>query len=62
MFAFVDIWRHVWPVEAICRMKWLTRRQAETLIFQYNNGFYNSRRRQSYLCGISPPAFEANLA
>ncbi|EQA97216.1 hypothetical protein L286_23085 [Sphingobium sp. HDIP04] len=31
-------------------------------IFQYINGFYNSRRRHSYLGGISPLAFEAKVA
>ena len=46
------IWRHKWP----------TRRQAETAIFQYINGFYNTRRRHSYLGGISPLAFEAKVA
>jgi putative transposase len=61
-FAFVESWRHVWPVEAIWRQKWHTRRQAETAIFQYINGFYNARRRHSYLGGISPLAFEAKVA
>lgn len=46
------IWRHSWP----------TRRQAEAAIFQYINGFYNTRRRHSYLGGISPIAFEARVA
>jgi transposase InsO family protein len=46
------IWRHSWP----------TRRQAETAIFQYINGFYNPRRRHSYLGGISPLAFERKVA
>ncbi|MCP1217326.1 EamA/RhaT family transporter, partial [Acetobacter orientalis] len=31
-------------------------------IFQYINGFYNSRRRHSYLGSISPLAFEAKAA
>jgi putative transposase len=46
------LWRQIWP----------TRRQAETAIFQYINGFYNPRRRHSYLGGISPLAFEAKVA
>jgi putative transposase len=29
---------------------------------QYINGFYNTRRRHSYLGGISPLAFEAKVA
>jgi putative transposase len=41
---------------------WPTRRPAEAAIFQYINGFYNTRRRHSYLSGISPLAFEAKVA
>lgn len=48
--------------EVLWRQSWPTRRQAETAIFQYINGFYNSRRRHSYLGGISPLAFEAKVA
>lgn len=48
--------------EVIWRKKRATRRQAETAIFQYINGFYNTRRRHSYLGGISPLAFEAKVA
>ena len=48
--------------ELIWRQEWPTRRQAETAIFQYINGFYNTRRRHSYLGGISPLAFEAKVA
>jgi transposase InsO family protein len=31
-------------------------------IFQYINGFYNTRRRHSYLGSLSPLAFEAKAA
>lgn len=48
--------------EVLWRKSWPTRRQAETAIFQYINGFYNPRRRHSYLGGISPLAFEAKAA
>lgn len=48
--------------EVLWRQTWPTRRQAETAIFQYINGFYNPRRRHSYLKGISPLAFEAKVA
>ncbi|WP_303761951.1 IS3 family transposase [Sphingobium yanoikuyae] len=48
--------------ELIWRQSWPTRRQAEAAIFQYINGFYNTRRRHSYLGGISPLAFEAKVA
>ena len=48
--------------ELIWRQNWPTRRQAEAAIFQYINGFYNTRRRHSYLGGIGPLAFEAKVA
>lgn len=48
--------------EWLWRQNWLTRRQATAAIFQYINGFYNPRRRHSYLGGISPLAFEARVA
>ncbi len=48
--------------ELIWRQSWPTRRHAEAAIFQYINGFYNTRRRHSYLGGISPLAFEAKVA
>jgi len=48
--------------EVLWPQTWPTRRQAETAIFQYINGFYNPRRRHSYLGGISPLAFEAKVA
>ena len=47
--------------EMIWRRNWPTRRRAEAAIFQYINGFYNSRRH-SYPGGISPLAFEAKVA
>ncbi|MBL4929443.1 IS3 family transposase [Fuscibacter oryzae] len=48
--------------ELIWRRTWETRRQAETAIFQYINGFYNPRRRRSALGGKSPLAFERQVA
>jgi putative transposase len=48
--------------ELIWRRSWETRRQAETAIFQYINGFYNPRRRHSALGGKSPLAFERQVA
>jgi transposase InsO family protein len=44
-----------------CRA-WQTRRQAETAIFPYINGFYNPRRRHSASGGRSPLAFERQVA
>lgn len=48
--------------QLIWRQKWHARHQAEAVIFQYTNGFYNTRRRHSYLGGMSPLAFEAKVA
>ena len=48
--------------ELIWQQKWPNRRQAGAAIFQDINGFYNSRRRHSYLGGSSPLAFEAKVA
>ena len=48
--------------EMLWRQSWPTRRQAIAAIFQYINGFYNPRRRHSYLGSISPLAFEAKAA
>jgi Integrase core domain len=48
--------------ELIWWQKWHSRRQAETAMLQYINGFYNTRRRHSYLSGISPLAFAAKVA
>ena len=48
--------------EMLWRQTWPTRQQATAAIFQYVNGFYNPRRRHSYLDNISPLAFEAKAA
>ncbi len=48
--------------ELIWRRTWETRRQAETAIFQYINGFYSPRRRHSALGWESPVAFERKVA
>ena len=52
--ASVETFFKTIKAELIWRQNWLTCRQAETAIFQYINGFYNARRRYSYLGGISP--------
>lgn len=44
--------------ELIWRSTWQTRRDVEVAVFEYINGFYNSRRRHSALDGKSPVAFE----
>lgn len=48
--------------ELIWRRSWETRRQAEMVIFEYINGFYNPRRRHSTLGWKSPVAFERKAA
>jgi putative transposase len=60
--ASVETFFKTLKVELIWRQTWPTRRPAEAAIFQYINGFYNTRRRHSYLSGISPLAFEAKVA
>lgn len=44
--------------ELIWRCTWQTRQQAADALFQYINGFYNSRRRHSAIGGTSPIKFE----
>ena len=48
--------------ELIWRTSFSTRRQAETAIGQYIDGFYNPRRRHSSLDYKSPLRFEAEMA
>jgi putative transposase len=45
--ASVETFFKTIKAELIWRQSWPTRRQAETAIFQYINGFYNARRRHS---------------
>ncbi|WP_139824657.1 IS3 family transposase [Paracoccus sp. J56] len=60
--AAVETFFKTIKAELIWRRTWETRRQAETAIFQYINGFYNPRRRHSALGGKSPLAFERQVA
>jgi putative transposase len=60
--ASVETFCKTIKAELIWRQNWSTRRQVEAAIFGYINGFYNARRRHSYLGGISPLAFEAKVA
>ena len=60
--AAVETFFKTIKAELIWRRPWETRRQAETAIFQYINGFYNPRRRHSALGGKSPLAFERQVA
>ena len=60
--AAVETFFKTIKAELIWRRTWEARRQAETAIFQYINGFYNPRRRHSALGGKSPLAFERQVA
>ena len=60
--AAVETFFKTIKAELIWRRTWETRRQAETAIFQYINGFYNPRRRHSALGWKSPVAFERKVA
>ena len=44
--------------ELLYRASWPTRQAARTAIFEYIEGFYNSRRRHSSLGHLSPAEFE----
>lgn len=52
--ATVETFFKTIKAELIWRRSWETSRQAETVIFQYINGFYNPRRRHSALGGKAP--------
>ena len=60
--AAVETFFKTIKAELIWRRTWETRRQAETAISQYINGFYNPRRRHSALGWKSPVAFERKVA
>ena len=60
--AAVETFFKTIKAELVWRRPWETRRQAETAIFQYINGFYNPRRRHSALGWKSPVAFERKVA
>ena len=48
--------------EMIWRRNWQNRKQVETALFEYINGFYNPKRRHSALGWKSPVAFERKVA
>ena len=56
--AIVKTFFKTMKAKLLWRRKWETRRQAETGILEYINGFYNPRRRHSAMGGKSPLAFE----
>lgn len=57
--AVVETFFKTIKAERIRRRTWETRRQAETAVFQYINGSYNPRRRDSALGGL---AFDRQVA
>lgn len=48
--------------ELVWRRDWHTRRDVESALFEYINGFYNPRRKHSALAWKSPVAFEQRAA
>lgn len=60
--AAVETFFKTIKAELIWRRSWETRRQAQTAIFEYINGFYNPWRRHSALGWKSPVAFERKVA
>lgn len=60
--AAVETFSKSIKAESIWRKSWETRRQAELVIFEYINGFYNLRRRHSALGWKRPLAFERKAA
>ena len=48
--------------ELIWREHYETREQAQNALFHYINGFYNPRRRHSYLGSITPVKCESMAA
>lgn len=60
--AAVETFFKTIKAELIWRRSWATRRRAEMVIFEYINGFYNSRQQHSASGWKSPVAFERKAA
>jgi len=60
--AAVEIFFKTLKAEMIWKIAFQTREQARKELFKYINGFYNARRRHSYLNGLSPIKFERRAA
>lgn len=56
--AVAESFFHTLKTELICWEKYKTRKEAKSSIFKYIEGFYNQRRRHSYLDYFSPSNFE----
>lgn len=60
--AAVETFFKTLKAELIWRHSWQSRAQVTEALFQYLNGFYNTRRRHSAIGGISPANFERKTA
>lgn len=56
--AVVEAFFKTLKAELIWRNTWQSRDQVTAALFQYINGFYNSRRRHSAIGGMAPIKFE----
>ncbi|MEV4096702.1 IS3 family transposase [Streptosporangium saharense] len=53
-----NLWSTI-KVELVYRTTWATREEADTTLFRYIDGWYNPRRIQKGLGGLSPDEYEA---
>ena len=60
--AAVETFFKTLKAEMVWKTAFQTRKEAKKDLFKYINGFYNPRRRHSYLDGLSPIKFEALAA
>ena len=56
--AAVETFFKTLKAELIWRRTWATREEVTQALFQYINGFYNTRRKHSAIGGVSPVKFE----
>ena len=56
--AAVETFFKTLKAELIWRHTWVSRDQVSNALFQYINGFYNTRRKHSAIGGTSPIKFE----
>jgi putative transposase len=56
--AAVETFFKTLKAELIWRHTWASRDQVTNALFQYINGFYNTRRKHSAIRGTSPVKFE----
>jgi putative transposase len=56
--AAVETFFKTLKAELVWRHTWATRHNVTNAIFQYINGFYNTRRKHSAIGGTSPVKFE----